>query len=207
MNTAIFRFVVPSYLGVLVVALAVKRWLVRRRLDWDPVRMRPGHDFDLPGGFLEWTLTLATLVDAADVALNAVWPGQMARLAIPVLRESAFVAWTGVGLLTLGLVLILAAVAGMGESWRIGIDRERPGALVTSGLFDRIRHPIYSGIFLLTLGLALLTADVLSIAVAAAAAVGLPVQARLEEQFLGSVHPDYASYQRRTGRFWPRSRS
>ena len=54
-------------------------------------------------------------------------------------------------------------------------------------------------------GMALLTADVLSIATAAAAWVGLPVQARLEEEFLLSRYADaYRRHQARTRRFWPR---
>lgn len=46
--------------------------------------------------------------------------------------------------------------------------------------------------------------DLISIAVAGAAWVGIPVQARLEEEFLLSIHGDeYRIYLARTGRFWP----
>jgi len=53
--------------------------------------------------------------------------------------------------------------------------------------------------------MALLTADLMSIATAGAARVGLPVQARLEEAFLVARFGDaYKCHQARTGRFWPR---
>lgn len=92
----------------------------------------------------------------------------------------------------------------MGTSWRIGIDREKPGSLVIGGLFERMRHPIYAGMLLVVSGMVGVTGDLLSIAVAAAAWVGIPVQARLEEDFLLSVHGDeYRTYRARTGRFWP----
>ena len=75
---------------------------------------------------------------------------------------------------------------------------------MSSGLYARVRHPIYTGMLLATAGLACLTADLLSAAVAVAAFVSLPVQARLEEEFLLSRHPDvYPDYLARTGRFWP----
>jgi protein-S-isoprenylcysteine O-methyltransferase Ste14 len=58
---------------------------------------------------------------------------------------------------------------------------------------------------LITTGMALVSADVLSIATAAAAWVGLPIQARLEEEFLVSRYGDeYRRFQAESGRFWPR---
>ena len=68
-----------------------------------------------------------------------------------------------------------------------------------------MRHPIYAGMLLITTGMALLTGDLLSIAAAGAAWVGLPIQARLEEEFLVSRYGDeYRRHQSQTGRFWPR---
>jgi protein-S-isoprenylcysteine O-methyltransferase Ste14 len=55
---------------------------------------------------------------------------------------------------------------------------------------------------LMACGQAMLTADVISIAVAAAALVGLPVQAHLEEEFLaGRYGATYTDYRERTRRF------
>ncbi len=110
----------------------------------------------------------------------------------------------GLALLAAGVLLTSVAVLQMGVSWRVGIDRQAPGSLVTSGLYARVRHPIYSGMLLATAGLAGVTADLLSVTVAAIAFASLPVQARLEEEFLLARHPDeYPEYLRRTGRFWP----
>jgi protein-S-isoprenylcysteine O-methyltransferase Ste14 len=95
----------------------------------------------------------------------------------------------------------------MGTSWRVGIDDQDPGPLVSRGLFARVRHPIYGGLLLATAGVAALTADALSIVVVGAAWTSLPIQARLEEAALASRHPDdYPGYRARTGRFWPRLR-
>ena len=82
------------------------------------------------------------------------------------------------------------------------MDRAHPGALVTGGIYGRVRHPIYTGVMLIVCGAAAVTGDLLAIAVAAAAVVGLPVQARLEEEFLAARHGDvYTEYRQRTRRF------
>jgi protein-S-isoprenylcysteine O-methyltransferase Ste14 len=113
--------------------------------------------------------------------------------------------YLGLILMAIGVIQAAVAIAQMGASWRIGIDKRTAGPLVSRGLYARVRHPIYGGMLLATAGLALLTADLLSIAVAGAAWVGLPVQARLEEEFLLSRHPtEYPHYLETTGRFWPK---
>jgi hypothetical protein len=48
-----------------------------------------------------------------------------------------------------GFLLWLAAMRAM---WRIGIDRDNPGRLVTEGIFAWTRNPIYSAFGLLLLG-------------------------------------------------------
>lgn len=110
----------------------------------------------------------------------------------------------GLGLLTVGVAQAAVGIRQMGLSWRIGIDHRSIAPLVSQGLFSRVRHPIYGGVLLATTGLAGVTADALSIGVAATAWVALPVQARLEEVFLSSRHPEYPMYLEKTGRFWPR---
>jgi protein-S-isoprenylcysteine O-methyltransferase Ste14 len=167
--------------------------------------LRPFQKRDTPHAYLESALLLGGVVLAVDIGLNAVAAAFVdARLAIPALRNAAPIRYSGVALVALGLLGSGLAILQMGVSWRIGIDRQKPGALVTDGLFRSVRHPIYAGLLLATTGMALATADLLSVAVAAAAVVGIPVQARLEEEFLGSLYGDeYARYLTRTRRFWP----
>jgi protein-S-isoprenylcysteine O-methyltransferase Ste14 len=71
-----------------------------------------------------------------------------------------------------------------------------------------MRHPIYTGMLLATTGLAATTGDAIAVSVAVGCGVALPIQARLEEQFLLSRHGDeYRAYLERTGRFLPKSRA
>lgn len=206
MPDMVFRVVLPLFWLWLIIGVAVNRWWVLRHLGRDPIVIRPWRKANSPTGYLERALSIGTLVLTVDVVLNAISPGVVSEtLGIRALRTSRAVGYLGLALLTLGFLLAAVAVRQMALSWRIGIDDQTPGPLVSRGVFARVRHPIYGGMLLATAGIAAVTADVLSVAVAVAASVGLPVQARLEEEFLLSRYPqEYHVYLERTGRFWPR---
>jgi protein-S-isoprenylcysteine O-methyltransferase Ste14 len=203
MPDIIFRLVLPLYGALSVLALLYHRARMRRQIGHDPVVIRPLRRSGALATWLELVFVIGALVSVVDVVVNALAPGVVRRgLAVPLLRESALMGWAGLSLMTAGLVVCSVAIRHMGTSWRMGVDREHPGALVTGGIYGRVRHPIYTGVMLIVCGAAAVTSDVLSIAVAAAAVVALPVQARLEEEFLAARHGDaYVEYRQRTRRF------
>jgi protein-S-isoprenylcysteine O-methyltransferase Ste14 len=205
MPDVVFRVLLPVYAACALAAILIHRVRVSERIGRDPVVIRP-FAADTPLSYLESVLTLGIPALGLDVTLNAVWPRWVEpHLAIGLLRRSPVVGVVGLASVTVGLLVCAAAVRHMGASWRIGVDRLHPGPLVTGGLFRRIRHPIYAGMLSVTTGMALVTADVLSLVTAGAAWVGLPIQARLEEEFLVARYGDeYRRHQARTGRFWPR---
>lgn len=207
MIETLLRFLLPLYAVLTIAKLAAHRARIRKKSGHDPVVIRPFRK----GGTHEHlvsVLFVALLALLLDVLLNAVAPQWISgRLGIPALRHAAPVRWAGFVAVTGGLFLSSVAVRNMGTSWRMGIDRDRPGSLVTHGLFSRMRHPIYAGMLLVASGMAAATADVLSVGVAVAAWVGLPIEARLEEDFLLSRYGDeYRQYVAHTGRFWPAPR-
>lgn len=205
MPDIVFRVVLPLYAVCALVAIAVNRARVSRRIGRDPVVIRP-FVADTPQRYLESMLMRGIPALLLDVILNAVSPRLVEQhFAVGLLRRSSILGALGFAAITVGLLVCGAAVRDMGASWRIGVDRLNPGPLVTAGLFRRVRHPIYAGMLSITTGMALLTADPLSIATAGAAWVGLPIQARLEEEFLVSRYGDaYKRHQSQSGRFWPR---
>ena len=90
--------------------------------------------------------------------------------------------------------------------WRTHMPSVRD-TLVRSGLYGRVRHPIYAGALLIFPGLALVRP---TSTVVAASAVGLAwaiTQARLEELDLVQRLPAYREYMRDVPRFFPRLRS
>ncbi len=110
----------------------------------------------------------------------------------------------GVALMVLGLVATLIAQQQLGTSWRIGVDPQDRSALVTAGLFARVRNPIFSAMVLFAVGTALAVPGVTT-GVSAALVAGVLLQVRLvEEPHLRRVHgAEYQRYLRSYGRFLP----
>jgi protein-S-isoprenylcysteine O-methyltransferase Ste14 len=102
-------------------------------------------------------------------------------------------------------VLTLKCWSRMGRDWRMDVDPDAKGELITDGLFGRIRHPIYSLQILLMWCTVAILPTLPMFAVAAVHFALLNVKARGEERYLQATHGDaYARYARRAGRFVPR---
>ena len=123
---------------------------------------------------------------------------------INVLRpQMAPFAWTGVAVGLVGIALTAVAQHQMGAAWRGGVDKSTE--LVTSGLFARVRNPIYVGVLTFGLGVVLLVPHVLLLAFWLAQVVAVDVIVRrIEEPHLRGVHgADYDEYASRSGRYVP----
>jgi protein-S-isoprenylcysteine O-methyltransferase Ste14 len=77
-------------------------------------------------------------------------------------------------------------------------------ALVSHGIYAHIRHPIYAGMLLEFLGLALLSPKPTALLACALGLVWVYIQARLEELDLLQRIPAYREYLQRVPRFVPR---
>jgi protein-S-isoprenylcysteine O-methyltransferase Ste14 len=150
---------------------------------------------------LEWTagvlFTLALLVGVA---------APIAQLAgLDPLLDSSAVAWAGVSLASVGVLLTLAAQLSMGDSWRIGVDETERTELVTVGAFKIARNPIFTAMVITATGLTLVVPNVLAVVGLAALVVALELQVRgVEEPHLLATHgASYRDYGSRVGRFVP----
>ena len=116
--------------------------------------------------------------------------------------EHTTVKWAGIVLLLLSLVWTAVAQYQMGQSWRIGIDREHRSPLVQRGFFNFSRNPIFVGIMVTLLGLFLFIPNALTLVVLVVGVVVISIQVRLEESYLLESHGDsYREYQRRVRRW------
>jgi protein-S-isoprenylcysteine O-methyltransferase Ste14 len=93
----------------------------------------------------------------------------------------------------------------MGRSWSLAVVPDHNTALVQTGAFSLVRHPIYGlSIGLMLASLAVVPTPVMAIVALIHVSV-LVLKARGEEQHLLSAHgQSYLDYTRRTGRFFPR---
>ncbi|MEQ1735096.1 MAG: isoprenylcysteine carboxylmethyltransferase family protein [Rhodoglobus sp.] len=147
---------------------------------------------------LAWTLVgiqfalLIGLALAAVLVRDRLW--QLSTLTVAV---SAV-------LVLAGCVIAVLGVRGLGSSLTASPVPKEDNTLTTSGAYQLVRHPIYTGLLIAALGLVGLGGSVLSIALWAAFLVLLAVKARWEERMLLASHPDYRGYGETTGRFVPR---
>ncbi len=120
-------------------------------------------------------------------------------------------AWpTGSAVWTTGQVLVIAGFAVVViASLRLGtgltptpVPSER-GHLVTGGLYRYVRHPIYTGVLLIVVGLTVRSGSVVTLAVAVVTVVFFDRKARWEEAQLSERYDGYADYAARTPRFVP----
>ncbi|MGH8064284.1 MAG: methyltransferase family protein [Candidatus Entotheonellia bacterium] len=89
--------------------------------------------------------------------------------------------------------------------WRTHMPSVRD-TLVRHGLYACVRHPIYSGMMLVFVGLALLRPTATVVVACALGFLWLIVQARLEELDLVQRLPAYREYMEQVPRFVPRFR-
>lgn len=109
----------------------------------------------------------------------------------------------GIGLAALGVGVALAAGAGLGRTLTPSPIPKADGVLVTSGVFGLVRHPIYSGLLVLGIGLVVIGASWLHLLAWLALLSVLMTKSRFEERMLAEQYPDYAAYAARVGRLVP----
>jgi len=152
-------------------------------------------------GFWETAFPLTAIF--FPVVLFTLW-------SIPSIRESAprfdqayaerlFILGVILGLV--GATLSIIALWSLRHSFSLMAEVRE---LVTSGLYSRIRHPLYMSELIHMTGIAFLAATPVAIWLLL---LGLGIQvarAKIEEAKLQGVLPEYAAYKKQTGFLWPK---
>jgi protein-S-isoprenylcysteine O-methyltransferase Ste14 len=128
--------------------------------------------------------------------------GEMQRSA----NHSAILGWSGAALCVLGFGLAFLARWHLGRNWGMPGSRKEEAALVTSGPYAYIRHPIYTGLILAMLG-SVLGFNVSWALLLVFLGPYFVLNARREEALMLQLFPQqYAAYKARTGMLVPRLR-
>jgi protein-S-isoprenylcysteine O-methyltransferase Ste14 len=105
--------------------------------------------------------------------------------------------------LILGLAINALALYSFSDSWRVGIDREKPGKLVTTGIFAWSRNPVYISLDLLVLGTFLLQGLLIFLILTIGIAGSLHIQILQEEKFLVQNYKEaFIKYCSKTRRYF-----
>ena len=119
--------------------------------------------------------------------------------------HAAWLSIVGIVMAVVGIAATVYAQIDMGDSWRIGVDDNETTALVRTGVFGRVRNPIYTAMVTFGLGITLLAPNLVAIGafVLLVAIMELQVR-RVEEPHLLRKHGNsYRDYRATVGRFLP----
>jgi protein-S-isoprenylcysteine O-methyltransferase Ste14 len=116
------------------------------------------------------------------------------------LRYNLFTDVSGWLLLAVGITIILSALTTLKSR---AFSPSMKDTLVAEGLYARVRHPLYCGVILEFIGLALISPTQMVVIASALGIFWMIVQTFLEEYDLARRIPSYVEYQQRVPRFIP----
>lgn len=193
------RIFLPTYFIVYFgIAFVAKSIIVAKRIGKNPLVL-PKDDsaYGLIGLYFKLTMIFMFVY----VLLFAFVP-TLYEYFLPIKQlETLTIRYLGLGLLAFALVWTIIAQGHMKNSWRIGIDTETKTELITTGLFQFSRNPIFFGMILSLFGLFLTTPNALTGLFLILGYVLIQIQIRLEEEFLTDQHgKKYKDYKQKVRR-------
>ncbi len=171
------------------------RWQPRDRSRKTPVRFsgRGAREYILLG------LSLTGLGIVPCIYLAAHFPRFADYPLIPVMS------YLGIAVYAACLWLFYRTHRDLGENWSVSLDVRERHTLVTTGVYAMVRHPMYSGFWLMAVAQALLLPNWIA---GPAGLIGFGILffgrvEREEEMMLTAFGDDYRAYMRRTWRVLP----
>lgn len=136
----------------------------------------------------------------ALIGLLALWPSDNASWG----DSAELMRGLGLALTSAGIAIDWTAVRQLGGSFTTSPIPKDGSTFVGSGLYKRIRHPIYTGVMLAGIGLTVDKGLFPRVFILAALIILFVFKASFEEAFLQSRYPEYKAYMAKTGMFLPR---
>ena len=103
-----------------------------------------------------------------------------------------------------GIAIIVVSILQLNKNLSPFPTPKENSALITTGLFSKIRHPIYSGILLLVFSFALYQNSGDKILISSLLLILFYFKTGYEEKQLSLKFPEYKNYKKAAGRFFPK---
>jgi protein-S-isoprenylcysteine O-methyltransferase Ste14 len=112
--------------------------------------------------------------------------------------------WLGAAVTIAGLLFAVWAREHLGSNWSRSVTIKQGHELITTGPYAVVRHPIYTGILIGFLGMAIAISQVRGFIVFVLIFLALWIKLRMEEQWMRSQFGEaYAAYVRQTAALVP----
>ena len=191
----IFRAIVPC----LLIAFAVHRgYYVKTHSKPEEETLNKREE-----GLLSKLAGILGVIGFISVVAYAIHPGWISFANLPF---PSILRWMGVGIAILGFALLQWAQVTLGESWSDTPRMMKEQALITSGPYRMIRHPIYTA-FLIILGSLLFIASnwLIGLSLIGMASLEIASRVQYEEKLMTEYFGEqYRAYMKKTGRLMPR---
>lgn len=116
-----------------------------------------------------------------------------------------WIRWSGVILALASTPLLIWVHHTLGASYSAKLEIKSQHKLITTGPYRWVRHPMYSAIFLWTVGLSLIIANCMTFLAPVAFALFVILRMPDEEQMMVEAYGDlYREHMKQTGRLLPR---
>jgi len=117
--------------------------------------------------------------------------------------EKIIPGWFGLGLCGIAIVGFAFTLVSFGDSFRVGIDENKPDRLVTTGMFAFSRNPIYVCFLMFFAGLFLIHRNIVIAVAIVLFALAIHRQVLREEKFLKSHYGmEYLDYCKNVRRYF-----
>ena len=114
------------------------------------------------------------------------------------------VRWSGVVLSAIGIGLLIWIHHTLGKQYSPKLAIQKEHKLISSGPYNRVRHPMYTVFILFSIAVALIASNLLMLIFAILIAVPFHWISKKEERLLiDQFGEEYLNYMKQTGRFFP----
>ena len=149
--------------------------------------------------------TIITVIGVIGIILYLLSPPWWTWTHLPL---GEWVQWIGIVVATIPLFYLIWVHRHLDNQWSIALEIQEDHKLITTGPYRRVRHPMYLGIFVYTIGLCLISLDILvSLFFVFSIWVNYNRIPSEEQMMIDQFGDEYLEYMKTSGRLIPSFRS
>ncbi|HUI30172.1 MAG TPA: isoprenylcysteine carboxylmethyltransferase family protein [Candidatus Acidoferrales bacterium] len=136
------------------------------------------------------------------IVLCCLNPSWLRYLEIP---YSSFIMWFGAVMALAGIALLAWTHLCLGKEWSVNLQLRDDHRLIRSGPYSEVRHPMYTALFFIYIGLGLISNDYVAFILILMAVISLLLRIpREEDMMIEKFGEEYRTYIKKTGKFFPK---